>query len=89
MVVTSTSPRAATELVLRTKEVIIVVGASSKEILLLLLLLPATKEGSLLSPGGVQKVIKLSSCASAWMTNLFTKDRWEVEMLWPRYPEFS
>ena len=88
MVVTSTSPRAATELVLRTKEVIIVVGASSKEILLLLLL-PATKEGSLLSPGGVQKVIKLSSCASAWMTNLFTKDRWEVEMLWPRYPEFS
>ena len=87
MVVTSTSPRAATELVLRTKEVIIVVGASSKEILLLLL--PATKEGSLLSPGGVQKVIKLSSCASAWMTNLFTKDRWEVEMLWPRYPEFS
>ena len=88
MVVTSTSPRARTELVLRTKEVIIVVGASSKEILLLLLL-PATKEGSLLSPGGVQKVIKLSSCASAWMTNLFTKDRWEVEMLWPRYPEFS
>ena len=87
MVVTSTSPWAATELVLRTKEVIIVVGASSKEILLLLL--PATKEGSLLSPGGVQKVIKLSSCASAWMTNLFTKDRWEVEMLWPRYPEFS
>ena len=88
MVVTSTSPRAATELVLRTKEVIIVVGATSKEILFLLLL-PATKEGSLLSPGGVQKVIKLSSCASAWMTNLFTKDRWEVEMLWPRYPEFS
>ena len=73
MVSTSTPSRAVTELVVRIKMVIIIVTTS--KVILVLLLLSATKEESLLRPGCVQKVIALSSCS--WMTNIFTKDRWE------------